>query len=205
MPSAKDVIGTLSQKWSEDRQRVEGEFWFHEEKIPDPIREKIANFEPLAISPGFMIDGIEEGVQKGIVYTHMAVLDEEDPRCPLGECGINLRMDSKDGEGRQYRFDNKSELEAPEPPPEPEKEAVEVPEKEVPVEVVSPSVEEEPTTAPEITEPAEHKPEEVPEVVQEREPEVIIPPSKVVNNNELETDEFGFKTYVPKAYRPKEE
>lgn len=203
MPSAKDVIGTLSQKWSEDRQRVEGEFWFHEEKIPDPIREKIANFEPLAISPGFMIDGIEEGVQKGIVYTHMAILNEEDPRCPLDTCGINLRMDSKDGEERQYRFDEKSELEAPEPPPEPEKEAVEVPEKEIPIEI-SPSVEEEPTTAPEPGPPAEPKPEEVSEVVQEREPEVIIPTPKVVKNSELQKD-GKYYVYTPKAYRPKEE
>jgi len=197
MPSAKDIIGTLSQKWNEERQRVEGEFWFHEESIPDSIREKIVNLEPLAISPGFMIDGIEDGVQKGIVYTHMAVLEEEDPRCPLDTCGINLRMDSKEDAARLYRFDQKAELEAPAPPEESKE-----PEPTPPVE--------EAAEAPPVEEPeppAEHKPEvqDEPapeEAVQEREPEVVIPPSVEVKNDLQKVGKFY--EYVPKAYRTKE-
>lgn len=202
IPSAKDAIGTLHQMWSEKRQRVEGEFWFHEDNCPDYIKEKVVNYEPLAISPGFMIDGIEDGVQKGIFYTHMAILEEEDPRCPLDTCGINLRMDSKEGEEKLYRFDIKSELENSEPPEEP---------KEAPAEEVAETTPEpEPVseeTEPEKEAPAEHKPEvqEEPapeEEVQKREPEVNIPPSVEVKSDLQK--EGKYYTYVPKAYRKKE-
>jgi hypothetical protein len=203
MPSAKDVIGTLSQKWSENRQRVEGTFRFHEEKIPEDIREQVANFEPLAISPGFMIDGIEDGVQTGIVYTHMAILDEEDPRCPLTDCGVNLRMDSKEGV-RLYRMDQKSELEeAPEEPPPVEEEAGAPPQEE-------PAPEE---TEPEPEKPAEQEPEEVEsedsQAVEEipREPEVVIPTSQPKSSKLPEGMQFvnGRYEYVPRPYRKKED
>lgn len=35
---------------------------------------------------------VADGVQKGILYDHVALLrDGENPACPLGECGINVR------------------------------------------------------------------------------------------------------------------
>jgi hypothetical protein len=200
MPAAKDVIGTLSQKWDEDNQRVNGEFWFHEEKIPDTIKEKIVNRQPVAISPGFMVDGIEDGVQKGIVYTHVAVLDEEDPRCPLGECGVNLRMDSK--EEHLIRYDQKSEV-----PPEPEKTSEPEP---VEAEQEPPEEQEPPQEIEETTEePAEQKPEvqeQEPEQVQ-REPEVILPVSQPATEELPEGIRMvdGAYEWVPKAYRQRED
>lgn len=199
MPSAKDVIGTVSQKWNEDKQRVDGEFWFHEEKIPESIRDKIVNLEPVSISPGFMIDGIEEGVQRGIVYTHLAVLEDEDPRCPLGECGINIRMDSQDDK-RQLRYDQKTDLEAPAPEPEPEPEAAEA-------ETAPEPVEEEEEVPP--TEksgpPAEQKPEVAKEeqapVKTQREPEVVIPPSVKAPDDSGLTMIDGKYVYVSKRFR----
>ena len=201
MPSAKDVIGTVSQKWNEKAQRVEGEFWFHEEKIPESVRDRIVNLEPVSISPGFMIDGIEENVQKGIVYTHVAVLDDEDPRCPLGECGVNIRMDSKEP-ARLLRYDQKTELAAPEPDPEPEPEAAEAEPEPAQAEEEAPPVEAEP--------PAEQKPEvtEKEAVVEDipREPEVVIPTSAVAREDDsglVMVD--GAYTYIPKMFRDKKE
>jgi hypothetical protein len=201
IPSAKDVIGTLNQKWNDNDQRVDGEFWFHEEKIPDTIREKLVNYEPVAISPGFMIDGVEEGVQRGIVYTHLAVLDEDDPRCPLGECGVNIRMDSEGS--RQRRLDQKTEL--PNPPPTEKPPAAEPAETEPQPEPTPEPSEPEVETTP----PAEQKPEvqeqepEAPEPVQ-REPETPIPNATIVVEQGDIQDVDGWKTYVPKAYRDKE-
>lgn len=198
VPSAKDVIGTLHQRWNDEHQRVDGEFWFHEEKIPDSIREKIANYEPVGISPGFMIDGIDDGVQRGIVYTHLAVLDEDDPRCPLGQCGVNIRMDSKGT--RQVRFDQRTHLDSPPPDPKPQEEASGEPEPQ-PEPDVAPS---EPASE-EDEQPAEQKPEEVIqeptlETVQ-REAEVVIPASVATpKKGELEMVD-GYYRYVPKAYR----
>ena len=198
MPSAKDVIGTVSQRWNKDKQRVDGEFWFHEEKIPDSIKDKIVNLEPVSISPGFMIDGIEEGVQRGIVYTHLAVLDDEDPRCPLGECGVNIRMDSKDS--REVRYDQKTDLEAPEPEPEKEPEPAEAePEPQEQAEA-PPEEKEEPTVQENLEVAKEPEPEEIP-----REPEVVIP----VSSSEKDDSGLSFDgrtyTYVSKRFRDEEQ
>ena len=199
MPSAKDVIGTLKQNWNDEHQRVDGEFWFNDD-VPDSIKDKIENYEPIPISPGFMIDDIEEGVQRGIVYTHVAVLEDEDPRCPLGECGVNLRMDSK--EEMLFRYDQKTELENPAPEETLEPEPVEA-EPEPEIMPTTPRVEviEEPTPVeaePEVIEP-------VPEEVQ-REPETIIPVSKP-KSSFPEGMSYDGKTYeyVPKAYRKQTE
>ena len=202
MPSTSDVIGTVSQKWNEERQRVEGEFWFHEEKVPDSIRAKIVNNEPVAISPGFMVDEVSpDGVQRGIVYTHMAILTEEDPRCPLGTCGVNVRMDSKDGRSHNLRFDQKTELEpAPKEtkaPEEPKKVVAEV----TPVE--APKAQDKPAEQkPEVEIPKKEpvKPPETPLV-----PEVIIPvPASNGPHEEWETHGTVIK-YVPRVYRTKEQ
>ncbi len=200
--SAKDVIGTVSQKWDEQHQRVNIDVWAHEEKLTDAEREKFDNFQPIPVSGGFAIDGIgEHGEQQGIVYTHVAMLNEEDPRCPLGECGINVRSDSKEGQ-KLVRFDQKTDLEAPaEPTKEEILEAIEV-EQEEPKEEAPPA--EDPA---EVADEVEAEPEpaiQKEEVV--REPETPIPVStagtdamkaagirKVGNAYE----------YVPRAYRSK--
>jgi len=198
VPSAKDVIGTVSQKWNEELGKVTGEFWFHEEKIPDSIRAKIVNNEPIAISPGFMVDDVQDGVQRGIVYTHMAILEEEDPRCPLGVCGVNVRMDSKDGKVRSLRLDRKTELEpvpreSKQPVPEEPKIAEQKPVPEAPKEET----------------PAEQKPEVVVEApvrepakveVPPPTPEVRIPVSVPAPPKEWEEHGTWIK-YVPRAYR----
>ncbi len=200
VPSAKDVIGTVSQKWNEELGKVTGEFWFHDEKIPESIRAKIVNNEPVAISPGFMVDGIENNVQTGIVYTHLAVLEEEDPRCPLGACGVNVRFDKKDGTVRSLRLDQKTTLEAvPRPTPEEPKIAEQKPVPEAP---------------PKTEAPAEQKPEVVtkPEVIPVKEPvkevplvpEVAIPVSQPSSHKDY-AEEDGWVKYVPKPYRIKEE
>jgi hypothetical protein len=192
MPSSKDVIGSVIQKWNEDKQRVEGKFLFHEEKIPESIKGKIVNLEPVSISPGFMIDGIDDGIQRGIVYTHVAVLDDEDPRCPLGECGINIRMDSKDK--RELRYDQKTELEASEPDPEPEPEPVDAEPEPEPVEEPPPVEEEEPVL--EKQEVAEEVVEEIPS-----EPEVVIPTSTTPKDDSGIVVRDGVYEYVPKLFR----
>ena len=209
MPSARDVIGTVSQKWNEQKQRVDGEFWFHDENTPDNIRENIVNMHPVSISPGFMIDRIgEHGEQEGIVYTHLAILDDEDPRCPLGTCGVNIRMDSKDGP-RMARFDQKTDLE---PPAEPAKKegtpvAEHKPEPPSSTKEEAPLVAKEPVVdTAEVTaepEPAVHKPEVAEQEQEEvpREPEVVIPASTTSRDNSGIVMVDGRYEYIPKLYR----
>lgn len=98
-PSATDFIGTVTQKWDAENHRVLGDFWFYEEsksKIPQKVLHKIVNNEPVPISAGFAVDEVVDGIQKGLVYTHVAILGEENPACPLDQCGINVRQESSD-------------------------------------------------------------------------------------------------------------
>lgn len=210
VPSAKDVIGTVSQKWSEDKQRVIGEFWFHEEKVPDSIRNKIVNLEPIPISPGFMIDGIgENGEQEGIVYTHLAVLEDEDPRCPLGTCGVNVRLDSKEGP-KMVRFDQRTALEPPEEAATEKEASIEVEQpaiEEQPKKEEAPPVVEEPVAdtaeTPAEPEPAVQKPEDEEQEEAPREPEVVIPASTSARDDSGITMVDGKYVYVSKIFRDK--
>jgi hypothetical protein len=111
IPKASDFIGTVNQKWNEQRQRVDAEFWFYDE-VPDEVRTRIVNEWPTPISAGFTVESVENGTQKGIFYTHIAVLkDSEDPKCPLGQCGINVRMESNLTE--DYRYEQATDPEVP--------------------------------------------------------------------------------------------
>ena len=206
MPSAKDVIGTVRQNWNEDKQRVDGEFWFNDDRLPDHIREKVVNLQPLSISPGFMIDGIgENGEQEGMVYTHLAVLDDEDPRCPLGECGVNIRMDSKEGH-ILVRFDQKSDLEPPEEPAKEEAtETVEAEPEPTKTEEAEPEISDsDEDEAIPSSEPVLEN-QEVAEEEQPREPEVVIPPSVTATDSGEFKEVDGWITYTPKVYRDKED
>lgn len=191
-PFARDVIGTVSQKWDEKNQVVNGDFWFYDDMIPDDIREKLYKKQPIPISAGIMPDEIVDDTLKGISYTHMAIVTDEDPKCPLDVCGINVIMESEPN--RIVLQEQKTELEAPiEKEAEPVVEEVTKPDE---VEVTEPESEE-----PETTEPAEQKPEEEvePEPVEEVKlvPEVIIPVGTIVPK-EWERDESGWVTFEPR-------
>ena len=94
-------IGRVDQYWNDEIGAVEGVFSFYDEywdRIPEDIRNRIANGEPYPISAGYsVVDVDEEGRQRGILYDHIAVLrDGEDPNCPLGQCGINVRPEAEE-------------------------------------------------------------------------------------------------------------
>ena len=179
MASSIDVIGTVSQKWDEKNQRVNGEFWFHDDKISDELKQKLVNNVPVSISAGVGMEDVVEGVQTGMYYDHIAILGDEDPICPLGECGVNIRMESKTF--NHYRYEQKTELDVP-------KQEEEVLPEAIPETISDEVVEEE--IVPEKTEietPAVHKPEEEvePEPVEKAEvklvPETIIPTDSIVH------------------------
>lgn len=171
-PRANEEIGTVKQTWNAEKQWVDGEFWFHDDKIPEELRKRLENNEPVPVSAGILLDSIDvDGTQHGMVYTHVAVLDEEaNPVCPLGTCGINVRMESNPD--RFVRHEQTIDLEVPE-------EKVEVsPEPEVPT---VPDVEEvEPETKiPKTEEPAEDNPEEDVEEPEEEEEVTLVPEVKI--------------------------
>jgi len=110
LPSQKDYIGKVFPKWDSEKQILKGDFWFYDEyldKLPPAIRDRVVNRQEVSISTGFKLDGVEDGTQKGALYSHVAILLDEDPLCPLGQCGINVRQESSD---LTYRYEEKSEI-----------------------------------------------------------------------------------------------
>lgn len=105
-PELKDYLGRVDQKWNADMQQVDAVFSFYDEhfdKIPDGLRKRIINHEPLSISNGIDIDEMNDGVQEGIMYKHVALLREGvNPTCPLEDCGINIRRESGKMTKRRY-------------------------------------------------------------------------------------------------------
>ena len=119
LPSQKDYIGKVFPKWDSENQVLLGDFWFYDEyldKLPPAVRDRVVNKQGVSISAGVKLDGVEEGVQKGGLYSHIAILVDEDPLCPLGQCGINVRQESSD---LTYRYEEKSEIEEPQTKEEP--------------------------------------------------------------------------------------
>ena len=117
-----DIIGTVTQRWNEAEQRVDGDFWFFNESeeelvkwlsIPQSIRDKIVNYEKVPLSACYQIGKIKEGVQIGRLYDHL-VLDVDRPMHT--DVGVNVRMESELPEN--YRIETESEIS--EVPPEKE-------------------------------------------------------------------------------------
>ena len=109
VPRAKDFIGTVTQKPNDKKQVIEGDFWFYDETPPE-ILDRIVNDWPTPISAGFTVDTVEDATQKGISYTHIAIIrDSADPKCPLDKCGVNVRMESNNPQ--DYRYEQASDPE----------------------------------------------------------------------------------------------
>ena len=205
LPKASDFIGTVAQKWNEEKQRVDGDFWFYDE-IPDAIREKIVNEWPTPISAGFTVESVQDSAQKGIFYTHIAVLkDSEDPKCPLGKCGVNVRMESNSPVDYRYeKAQSPAEPAAPIEPPKKEPITMEVLQAQLAELKALVAGLNRPATAPAVTkteEPKEETPEqpaeEIPPITFEEppKPKMVIPAgvsSGVASKKENMTEDGWF-------------
>ena len=193
-PSPEQQIGTVSQKWCEKTQKVLGEFWFHEEKIPEVLRQKLDNGKRIPISADYNADVDEEGNQSGFNYTHVAVLDGEDPVCPIEKCGVFER---------QHFFEQLDDLEPSEPKAEKE------PEVAPPVEVEPVTTEETPTAEePKPEPPVEQKPKEPDEQAPSKEevrlePEVVIPIESSVVQKAFDVIDGNY-VFVPEVFKQQE-
>ncbi len=195
-PTRAEQIGTVSQKWNEREQRVESEFWFHDEKVPDALRSLIDSGGKIPISAMYLVDSIDEdGTQHGMSYSHVAVLDSEDPVCPLSECGAFVRVESQTN-GRHIFFEHATDL-TPAEKKEPEAAPVPTPD-EVKVEPEQPKP----------VAPVEQKPKE-PDVAPVQEevklvPEVLIPAALATVKREFEVID-GKYVFVPQAFKQQQE
>jgi len=200
-PSAQ--IGTMKQSWSEAQQKAIAEFWFDKKKMPEVLRSRAYNAERLPLSAWFLADSKdEEDALHGIAYSHVAMLEGEDPVCPLTECGAFVVAESKTS-SRQVFVERLQDLEPAQEDKEQEPEVAPEPTPDVA------AVEEE---APKTEPPAEENlaesdaQEQVHEVVLE--PETIIPAEvsqvEVQKNRPFDVVD-GKYVFVPQIFKQQQE
>jgi len=198
IPKSTDFLGTVSQHWDEEHQRVNGDFWFFNERISPSLRMRLEAGEKIPISAGFLVDDVVNGEQKGIFYTHVAVLrDEEDPKCPLSKCGVNVRMESKDN----IRFEQETQIE---PTP--------VVKKTEPKTFSAEQIEQirgllkdlVPPSPPKVEEPKKlETPKDIIGPAPKGEPTILIPAGASVVPKEWETDADGVIRFIPSKKKEK--
>lgn len=120
-PRLEDFIGVANLEWNPAKQRADvskasfyDEHWY---KIPESLQRNIVNNGPISTSAGISDLQIVNGEQEGILYSHLAVLrDDQEGICPLGKCGL-IRRESKNMSERRYeqRRELNEEPEAKEP------------------------------------------------------------------------------------------
>ena len=117
--SVKDYIGRVQCVINEEKQVIEGIYKIYDEgwdKLPDHIKEKLVNDQPLEISAGFMGKTGRSGKLSQTLHDHIALLAEgENAVCPLGECGINVHMETDDGEEYIMQFEQSTSTKDGEP------------------------------------------------------------------------------------------
>ena len=206
-PTEAAQIGTVSQKWNEEQQRVVSEFWIDETVIPEALRLKINDGQKIPISAWYLADSIDEdGTLHGMSYSHIAVLEGEDPICPIDQCGAFVVAESK---GRLRFIEHTTDLE-PSPPKTAKKEPEVAPvETEAPVpDVETAAVEVEPEE-PKPDTPVEQKPAEADEEqVAEEEvplvPDVVIPATVSVVQKPFRMVDGNYE-FTPDVFKQKQE
>lgn len=132
----KDRFGTATQKWNEEKQVVDGEYWFFEEpeywnKIPKDLQKLILDERQAikTLSAGYRVPKKWEGDYKPRQWDHIAI-DENNPMQNIGIEG-SVRMESN------FPEDFRIESETPEISGEPNNKEDSLPPKAVPYDPVN--------------------------------------------------------------------
>ena len=175
--SPSDWIGTVSTRWNETANRVDGDFWFFDEewnRVPEEVRRKILNKKEVNLSAGYQVGKVEDGIQIGRKWDHLA-LNVTSPM--FEDVGVNVRMESEFPEN--FRVEETPVIPGDEPKEEKpaamptaeqiqdivDKAVTAALEAQKPVEVESPKEEEPVEEAPQEEEVVEARPDPVPKEV----------------------------------------
>jgi len=96
----QDRIGTVTQRANEEKQVIEGEYWFFEEpeywnQLPKDLQRMILSGDEIKrISAGYRVPKSWEGDYKPRHYDHIAI-DVDNPMQDIGISKGDVRMESK--------------------------------------------------------------------------------------------------------------
>ena len=86
-------IGVVTQTWNNTQRKAEGVFTLDKGKLPQHMLEKMERGEEIAISAKYEFAEKINGIMTDIEYRHVAILVSENPKCALGQCGVNVGID----------------------------------------------------------------------------------------------------------------
>lgn len=90
---AEDVIGTMALTWDPRLQAITTDEFYFPHKLTVQQEQRIRGNEVLGESAGFTCTLVPYGhghLQKDILLNHAAVLFDDEPRCPIGQCGSGV-------------------------------------------------------------------------------------------------------------------
>lgn len=86
---AGKAIGKAILTPCDEKKAIRAKWVFWVDKTPDWLLQKIRRKEALPMSPFKFVDVVERR-QQGILYDHVAILEETSPRCPITRCGVGV-------------------------------------------------------------------------------------------------------------------
>lgn len=209
-----DFLGYVKPSYDDDIDAAVGVVWPYEEhwhKVPESIADKIVNGDQWKTSAGFNAEVIEDDIQKDMFLDHVAILrEDEDPTCPLDQCGINVFQESElmtnvfveqetEQSDENFKDQKKSDPEVSEEPA-----AAEASEEPSEVAELKAEIAELKTIVAELKGPSEQKPEEPDQELSPPVPETIIPVSNNVGlDSEHRWKRVGETVEITPKYIPK--
>lgn len=88
-----EYIGKVIPKWNEQRQVLEGSFWFFDEgwhRVPDEVKRKLAAKQEIPLSVGYETETDDHNVQRWRKWDHIA-LGVKNPA--IEGVGVNFRAE----------------------------------------------------------------------------------------------------------------
>jgi len=111
------IIGYVKDIIADDKLKaIRGMGYFQTSKCPEVLLLRLKLLEKIGVSIGFMANLGDAGVFDGILYDHtqidielehLAILLKDNGRCPLDQCGVNIKTDKDAVEIPQFTIINK--------------------------------------------------------------------------------------------------
>lgn len=109
LTDASKACGYATLRSCPDKRGIAGQFHLYKALLPESLLQTIRERKPLPVSMYQFVNVGEDREQRDLLFDHIAILANQDPRCPIERCGVGV-YDSK-----MTEEEKKPEVTAPEP------------------------------------------------------------------------------------------
>ena len=135
LTDAAKAVGYADLRPCPDKRGLSTTWHFRKDKLPHDLLERLRRREQLPVSIYQFVNVGEDREQRDLLFDHIAILANEEPRCPIERCGVGVYdskmsdeekfTDSSDTpvtESKPVQSEQKETKEAPKPVDKPEPE-----------------------------------------------------------------------------------